>query len=238
MNYNKGVEEGKKSQSPLWILSGFISIIGVFLVLLKNKNPKTDGLGDEYIKGYKKGVTKRRWLFFIIGFVLYMSIFTVIDKFSNNETSNSETTTKIEKIKRNTITGTYYQKEDTTEWVTEINEDGSYTHKVFDNGEIGINNIGKWEIKIIQDKFNSVKKSNESSTEYKILVFDNKSFLVIDNQNCLSSSSKKLQDLLWTPEYELLPSYPDLYSDFNIYSPIRLRNYETLCYDEELTNEK
>ena len=36
MNYKKGVEEGKKSQSPLWILSGFISIIEVFLVLLKN----------------------------------------------------------------------------------------------------------------------------------------------------------------------------------------------------------
>jgi len=38
MNYNKGIEEGKKSQSPLWIMSGFISIIGVLLVLFKNKN--------------------------------------------------------------------------------------------------------------------------------------------------------------------------------------------------------
>jgi hypothetical protein len=233
MNYNKGVEEGKKSQSPLWILSGFISIIGVFLVLLKNKNPKTDGLGDDYIRGYKKGVTKRRWLFFIIGFVLYMSIFTVIDKFSN-----SDTITKTEKIKRNTIIGTYYQKNGTDEWVTEINEDGSYTHKLHDNGELKINDNGKWEIKIIQDKFNSVKKSNESITEYKILVFDNKTFLKVDYENCLRGSDKVLQKLVMTQGYNLYPSYIGIYGDLGIYSPIRLDMYTTLCYDEELTNVK
>ena len=83
-----------------------------------------------------------------------------------------------------------------------------------------------------------MKKSNETSTEYKILVFDNESFLVIDDQNCLTASGKKLQELLFTPDYNLLPSYPGLYSSLNIYSPIRLSSYETLCYDEELTNEE
>ena len=238
MNYNKGIEEGKKSQSPLWIMSGFISIIGVFLVLFKNKNPKTDGLEDEYIKGYKKGVTKRRWLFFIIGFVLSTLIINIIAKGSNDENSNPEITTEIEKKKRNTITGTYYQKNGTTEWVTEIKDDESYVHKVYENGEEWNKEKGTWNTLIINDQLNSVKKSNETSTEYKILVFDNESFLVIDDQNCLTGSGKKLQELLFTPDYNLLPSNPGLYSSLNIYSPIRLSSYETLCYDEELTNEE
>lgn len=238
MNYNKGIEEGKKSQSPLWILSGFISIIGVFLVLFKNKNPKTDGLGDEYIKGYKKGVTKRRWLFFIVGFVLYMSIFTVMDMVSNDENSNSETTTKTEKKKRNTITGKYYQTYDKSEWITEIKENESYVTKLYKNGEEKYSKKGKWNILIINDQFNSVKKSNESSTEYKIIVFDNSTYLVVDDENCLIGVSKKVQNLVIDLKYNFTPSIPEVLSSLDIYSPISLNTYQTLCYDEELTNEK
>ena len=238
MNYNKGIEEGKKSQSPLWILSGFISIIGVFLVLFKNKNPKTDGLGDEYIKGYKKGVTKRRWLFFIVGFVLYMSIFTVMDMVSNDENSNSETTTETEKKKRNTITGKYYQTYDKSEWVTEIKENESYVTKLYKNGEEKYSKKGKWNILIINDQFNSVKKSNESSTEYKIIVFDNSTYLVVDDENCLIGVSKKVQDLMIDLKYNFTPSIPGLLSSLDIDSPISLSTYQTLCYDEELTNKK
>ena len=51
-----------------------------------------------------------------------MSIFTVIDKFSNNETSNSETTTKTEKDKKKyNYWNLLPKKEDTTEWVTARN---------------------------------------------------------------------------------------------------------------------
>ena len=239
MNYNKGIEDGKKSQSLLWILSGFITLIGILLVLFKNKNPKTDGLEDEYIKGYKKGVIKRRWLFFIIGLVLSTLIINIVGKVSNDENSNPEITTEIEMKKRNTIIGTYYQKDDTTEWVTEIKDDETYVYKIYESGEEEFNKMGTWSMLFINDQFNSVKKSNKTSTEYKILVFDNKSFLVIDDQNCLKGSSKKLSGLLFSnPEYNLLSSDSKTMSSFNILSPITLGSYETLCYDEELTNEE
>ena len=110
--------------------------------------------------------------------------------------------------------------------------------KVYENGKEELKKEGTWNTLIINDQLNSVKKSNETSTEYKILVFDNKSFLVIDDQNCLKGSSKKLSGLLFSnPEYNLLSSDSKTMSSFNILSPITLGSYETLCYDEELTNQ-
>ena len=181
MNYNKGIEEGKKSQSPLWIMSGFISIIGVFLVLFKNKNPKTDGLEDEYTKGYKKGVTKRRWLFFIIGFVLSTLIFTNIDKGSNDEitkTKGLKDGKEIIKFDRGIqsdwnesflVQGEFYQENKYDVEVTlKLNDDNTYSFNSYRSGEVVETKEGSWRTKVLKEK------KIKDPISIKILILDNK----------------------------------------------------------------
>ena len=144
-------------------VSGFISIIGVFLVLFKNKNPKTDGLEDEYTKGYKKGVTKRRWLFFIIGFVLSTLIFTNIDKGSNDEitkTKGLKDGKEIIKFDRGIqsdwnesflVQGEFYQENEYEVEVTlKLNDDNTYSFNSYRSGEVVQTKEGSWRTKVLK----------------------------------------------------------------------------------------
>ena len=83
MSNIKGIYDGKKSVKPFFILSGFLSIIGIIFVL-KYSLPKRESFeeeGDEYFIGYVGGVKKRRWLYWFVGLLLFPIILT---SFSNS----------------------------------------------------------------------------------------------------------------------------------------------------------
>ena len=83
MSNIKGIYDGKKSVKPFFILSGFLSIIGIIFVL-KYSLPKRESFaeeGDEYFIGYVGGVKKRRWLYWFVGLFLFPII---LSSFSNS----------------------------------------------------------------------------------------------------------------------------------------------------------
>ena len=95
MNYQQGLEDGKKSQKPIWIISGLISILGLIPIILSyldffkwgifkiySNSPKTKNINptslkelvnqESYQVGLKKGKLKVRLKYWLIGFGVFV----------------------------------------------------------------------------------------------------------------------------------------------------------------------
>lgn len=233
MSFKEGLENGKKSQSPIWLLSGPLTWIGIILIYNFKKPNKYDfkNESDEYFEGFKKGVIKRRWSYFFGSFIL-LTFLSGIFQNTNGDTTKLDTSNNINLIttpQRTTIEGVYYQKNIYGEYTTEIKNNGTYIYKSYENGEETYSESGRWKIITVE------KKSLKESNSYDLIVFDNKTCLEITDSFCLSGVSNEVSNIIWTPKYNLFPSDGDLLSSLNMWSPIQLSSYQNLCYDDELS---
>ena len=224
MNYQQGLEDGKKSQSKGWIISGLIHLFGILLIHFY-KIPKDFKYSKEYTEGYIKGVKLRRLKYWTFGLLSIIFVITISE--------NSQSTQKqLENNKTNSITGVYYiERSNGYEYTTELKENGEWVHKTFKNGDEQDSGKGFWKIENIEVNF--VKETKR----IKILIFNGRYYLEITEGNCLYGSSRETQNIISSKNPNLYPSDPEFLRSMNLYSPISLYTFQSLCKDEELSNQ-
>lgn len=217
MNYQQGLEDGKKSQSKGWIISGLIGLIGIILIYLYNI-PKDFKYSKEYTEGYVKGVKLRRLKYWTFGLLSILVISLISQSFQKKQES-----------KIDSIVGTYYiEGYNGSEYITELKENGKWVYKSFKNGQLEYSETGLWETENIE--LDLVKETRR----VKILIFNNSYYLEVTKSNCLRGSSKKNQDVVYSKKPNLSPSNPDFLRSLNLFSPIPLETYQSLCKTDKI----
>ena len=219
MDYQKGLEDGKKSQSKGWIISGLISLFGILLIYFY-KIPKDFKYSKEYTEGYIKGVKLRRLKYWTFGLLSILVINVISQSFLKKQESRIDS-----------IVGTYYiEGYNGSEYTTELKENGKWVYKSYINGQLEYSETGLWETENIE--LDLVKETRR----VKILIFNNSYYLEITKSNCLRGSNKKNQEVVYSKKPNLYPSNPEFLRSMNLFSPIPLDTYQSLCKDESLSN--
>ncbi len=258
MNYQQGIEDGKKSQKPIWIISGLISILGLIPIILSyldffkwgifkiySNSPKTKNINpislkelvnqESYQDGLKKGKLKVRLKYWLIGFGVFV-VTTSINPDINplkmlglkKQSEKNETNSN----KTNSITGVYHiEGSNGYEYTTELKENGELVDKTYKYGVLKDSVRGFWEIENIEVNF--VKETKR----IKILIFNGRYYLEITEDNCLFGSSRETNNMISSKKPNLYPSNPDFLRSMDLYSPLYLGMSEFLCKDEKLSNQ-